>query len=262
MVELSPSAIEDLKLLRDICSKLGTECVVIGAIAFQVHFPGQDRHTGDVDLALALNLEDFPTLRHELSAEGWTQRKNWEHEWKSARRTRLDILLAGPSLRVANSITWPESQMTMSLVGFEHVFRNATPYAFAPDLTLSVIPPVVLALLKMLAFLDDTHRREKDLHDIRDIFRLYAADTDREFSDEVFDANLSDVSLAPAFVLGLDLRSICSPEELALIERFCTRVSRAESWEFEAFCRAARFSGDRSGETALAEIGALRKGLR
>jgi hypothetical protein len=90
-------------------------------------------------------------------------------------RHQTRILLAGPVLREAKSITWPESEMTMSLVGFEHVFRRAVPNAVAADLTLDVVPAVVLALLKMTAFLDDMHRRQKDLLDIRDILDLYAA---------------------------------------------------------------------------------------
>lgn len=261
MVELSADAIEDLKLLREICSGLGAECVIIGAVAFQVHLPAQDRHTGDVDVALALDLNDLPALRRELLARGWTQRRNHEHEWKSARGTRLDVLLAGPRLRSAKSITWPESEMTMNLTGFDHVFQSALPHEFAPDLVLPVIPPPVLALLKMVAFLDDVHRREKDLLDIRDLFHLYAADSDREFSDEVFGANLSDASLAHAFLLGMDLRAICEPDELSLVNRFVTTVSKEGSWEFEAFRRAARFSSNRTEAAAHAELEAFSKGL-
>lgn len=145
MVELSPAAIEDLRLLRDICAGLGTECVIIGAIAFQIHFPAQDRHTGNVDVAIALDLDDFPVLRNDLASRGWTQRKNMEHEWKSARGTRLDILLAGPKLRTAGSITWPESEVKMNLAGFGHVFQRAAPHEIAPGQTLRVIPPAVLA---------------------------------------------------------------------------------------------------------------------
>lgn len=261
MVELSADAIEDLKLIREICSGLGAECVIIGAVAFQVHFPAQDRHTGDVDVALALDLNDLPALRRELLARGWTQRRNHEHEWKSARGTRLDVLLAGPQLRNAKAITWPESEMTMNLAGFDHVFQSALPYEFAQGLVLPVIPPLVLALLKMVAFLDDVHRREKDLLDIRDLLHLYSADSDREFSDEVFRANLSDASLAPAFLLGMDLRAICQPDELSLVSRFMTTVSKEGSWEFEAFRRAARFSGNRTEAAVQAEIEAFGKGL-
>ena len=65
------------------------------------------------------------------------------------------LLPAGPKLREAKEITWPESQFTMSLVGFEHVFTNAQPVEFAPDLMLKVISPTALMLLKIVAFVDD-----------------------------------------------------------------------------------------------------------
>jgi predicted nucleotidyltransferase len=261
MVELSPFAIEDLKQLREVCTLLGAECVLIGAVAFQAHFPDEGRHTKDVDVAVALNLESFHLLRKELTSRGWTQRRHREHEWKSARETRLDILLAGPKLQAAKSITWPESEMTMSLMGFEHVFSRAIPYDFAADLTFKVIPPVVLALLKIAAFLDDPHRREKDLYDIRDLFHLYEANSDREFSDEVLDANLPDISLAPAFLLGRDLRAICLEEETALVRKFIESVSKVETREFEVFRRAARLSTRHSEDAAVSEIQAFSLGF-
>jgi hypothetical protein len=62
-----------------------------------------------------------------------------EHRWRSTRGTIMDLLPAGPKLREAKQITWPESPFTMSLVGFEHVFTNARPVEFAPDLMLKVI---------------------------------------------------------------------------------------------------------------------------
>jgi hypothetical protein len=99
---------------------LGPELLIIGAIAYQVHFPEESRHTGDIDFA------------------------------------------AGPKLREAKQVTWPISQFTMSLVGFDHVFTTAQPVPFAPDLTLKVISSTALMLLKIVAFMDDRQRRVKD----------------------------------------------------------------------------------------------------
>jgi hypothetical protein len=47
----------------------------------------------------------------------------------------------------------------MSLVGFDHVFGAAQPVQFAPGLTLKVIPPSALILLKIVAFIEDQQRR-------------------------------------------------------------------------------------------------------
>jgi hypothetical protein len=72
---------------------------------------------------------------------------------------------SGPKLREAKQVTWPISQFTMSLVGFEHVFTGAQPVEFSPDLTLRVISSTALMLLKLVAFMDDPRRRVKDLDD-------------------------------------------------------------------------------------------------
>jgi len=61
MVELTDNQIADLAVLRDHCAALGAELVVIGAIAYQVHFPKESRHTADIDFAVALDLAEFGT---------------------------------------------------------------------------------------------------------------------------------------------------------------------------------------------------------
>ena len=47
------------------------QLVIIGAIAYQIHFPGQDRHTRDIDFAVALDLSEFAVLSTRLCALGW-----------------------------------------------------------------------------------------------------------------------------------------------------------------------------------------------
>jgi len=98
------------------------------------------------------------------------------------------------------------------LVGFAHVFATAQPVQFAPDLTLKVISSSALMLRKVLAFLNDQQRRVKDLDDIRGLPVQSDADRDRVFSDVVMDAALQDYGLAPAFLLGRDLRALCTDE--------------------------------------------------
>jgi len=57
MPELTENQIADLRALQDHCRSLGADLVIIGAIAYQVHFPREDRHPGDIDFAVALDLE-------------------------------------------------------------------------------------------------------------------------------------------------------------------------------------------------------------
>ena len=45
MPELTDNQIADLRVLQSYSGALGGELVVIGAIAYQVHFPAEARHT-------------------------------------------------------------------------------------------------------------------------------------------------------------------------------------------------------------------------
>jgi predicted nucleotidyltransferase len=259
MPEFTEDQITDLRMLRDHCVALGADLVVIGAIAYQVHFPAEARHTGDIDFAVALDLNEFAELGRRLQLDGWIQFVNREHRWRSAEGTIMDLLPAGPKLREAKQVTWPASQFTMSLVGFEHVFTSAQPVKFSPDLTLKVISPTALMLLKIVALLDDPSRRVKDLDDVRGLLTEYEADSERLFSDVVIDARLADFGLAPAFLLGVDVRALCTPEELATVNAFLAAMSENHpAWM--SFVRA-RGVGEHVEEDARAQLDAFRRGF-
>jgi hypothetical protein len=99
MPELTQNQIADLRALEDHCRSLGADLVIIGAIAYQVHFPREDRHTGDIDFAVALDLDEFAELERRLLADKWIRFANREHRWRSSRGTILDLLPAGLKLR-------------------------------------------------------------------------------------------------------------------------------------------------------------------
>jgi len=259
MPELTAGQIADLRALRDHCVALGADLVIIGAIAYQVHFPGELRHTGDIDFAVALDLNEFAELERRLQADGWIRFANREHRWRSAQGTIMDLLPAGPKLRAAKHLTWPVSQFTISLVGFEHVFTDAQPVKFSPDLTLNVISPTTLMLLKIVAFMDDPQRRVKDLDDIRGLLTQYEADSERLFSDVVIDAGLADFGLATAFLLGIDLRGLCTLEEAGIVNAFLAAMNENNpAWM--SFVRA-RGVGDHVEEDARAQLGAFQQGF-
>jgi hypothetical protein len=77
----------------------------------------------------------------------------------------------------------------MSLAGFDHVFASAVEMHLAEGLRIRVVPAVVTVLLKIIAYMEDPHRRSKDLQDIRVVLARYEAHSDRLFSDAVFDAD-------------------------------------------------------------------------
>lgn len=261
MPELTEGQISDLRTLKQHCDELKADLVVIGAIAYQVHFPGENRHTGDVDFAVALDLDDFAKLEQRLREGKWIRMANLEHRWRSPQGTLLDLIPAGPTLRAEKKITWPDSGMTMSLVGFKHVFSKSEPTEVAKDLTLKVIPPVVLMLLKVVAFMDDPGRRAKDLEDIRGLLHSYESNNqERIFSDEVIEANLEDYNLAPALLLGSDLQHLSDEEETAVVNEFLQALEEKPP-RWMAFVRA-RGMGDSLEEDARAQIETFKSGFR
>jgi len=261
MPELTAHQIFDLRSLKEHCAELGADLVVIGAIAYQVCFPGSSRHTGDVDFAVALDLDEFAKLEQRLFRDDWTRTGNVEHRWRSKRGTLLDLIPAGPKLRAAKKIVWPKSGMTMSLVGFEHAFTASQPAEVAPGLVLDVTPPVVLMLLKIVAYMDDPKRRTKDLSDIRELLLNYeATNKERLFSEPVIDANLEDFSLVPAFLLGGDLRKLCNQEEITLVTTFLRAMEEKQPL-WAAFVRS-RPLGDTPEDDAHAQLGAFRRGFK
>lgn len=123
---------------------------------------------------------------------------------------------------------WPRSGFVMSLAGFDHVFEDASSQDVGHGLMYKVVPPSVLALLKIAAYLDNPQRRAKDLIDLRGLMRQYEHDTDRIFSDAVFQANLPDVEVAGAFLLGLDLRAIATSADALLVESFVVKMTDSD----------------------------------
>jgi hypothetical protein len=173
MPELTDNQIADLRVLQHRCAALGAELVIIGAIAYQIHFPAESRHTGDIDFAVALDLDEFAELERRLLADGWVRFANREHRWRSAQATILDLIPAGPKLREAKQITWPISQFKMSLVGFDHVFATAQPVQLAPDLTLKV----AYRLASYCALLvDGEDSKSIKSESLRDFFKLSPAE--------------------------------------------------------------------------------------
>ena len=252
---LTSDQIADLAGISQICNELGADLVVIGATSLLLHMGDLGRFTRDVDLTVALDLDEFESLTSRLTAIGWTPAAKLEHRWTAPRQTIVDLLPAGPELRRHGSIIWPASQFLMSLAGFEHVFANATGVHLAGGLAIRVAPPVVTALLKIIAYVEDPYRRAKDLQDIRVVLGHYEEESDRLFSDAVFDAQLPDFEFANAFLLGLDMRKFATTDDARFIGRFLGRfLSREEEGRFDG-------EADSGMETLRAQVDGFKKGF-
>jgi predicted nucleotidyltransferase len=180
------------------------------------------RATADLDLVLAVDEDVFPA---GLEAQpGWTRDPRNEHEWHGPNGVRVDAIPAGPRLLSSGMITW-EGGNRMSLTGMRHVFSTSAATNVGDGVVVRVPPLHVLALLKMISYLDRPAQRERDLADLGYIFEEYeGVESERRYAEYVppqlgFEAR-------PAFLLGRDLAPLLDDRERAAIDKFIALASR------------------------------------
>lgn len=237
MTWITDDQAKDLVDLQQIVASLGADLVLVGATVLRALDPHISRFTEDIDVVVALELDELAGLMPLMTSSGWTQAQIQGQRWYGPRSSRMDILPAGPQLRSARQLTWPRSATTMSLFGFGHVFERAIEIEVLDGETVRVTPLDVLFLLKVISYLDRPQTREKDLNDIHGLLRRYNYGSDRTYSDVVFDADLPDVEYVPAFLLGKDVATFCDLEELAVLEEFIRKCLDPDSTEFESLLR-------------------------
>ena len=220
MSTLLPEQVAALRALHGVCRDLAVDAVVIGATALRVWLPDERRLTEDVDVALALDVGELAPLTARLTDLGWRRDARWEPRWHSPGGARVDLLPLGVQARQDRQLVWPRAETTMQVVGYDRVFKEAIVRELGPDLQMRVAPLHILALLKVVAFLDEPVSRRKDLQDLVLILRRYADDGDRRFGDDVIDADVQYAD-AGAFLLGRDLHAVCTmPDEIEAIRQF------------------------------------------
>jgi predicted nucleotidyltransferase len=239
MIKLNSDQEADLRELTAVCRSMQVEPVIIGATAYRMFVDDPYRETLDVDIAVALDLEDFPDLILRLNSCGWRQSDKHEHRWRGASGAIIDLIPAGVRLRAKKELIWPQSGATMSLLGFDHVFSEPVAKKLPSGLILKVIPLHVFALLKIAAFLEGREEREKDMRDIGALLEKYEIDSERRFGDEVYDSGLVlHFDEAGSYLLGLDLGRLCAKEEADLVQAFLNLIADSESQAFTSLRRS------------------------
>jgi hypothetical protein len=115
MKPLSPEQIAAARQLQRVCDTLNANIVVIGAMAYLMWIQDPHRHTLDIDIAVTVDLDDYPRLAAMLRSGGWEQEAKREHRWTTPEGLRMDIIPAGPALRARRALDWPVSGLRMSL---------------------------------------------------------------------------------------------------------------------------------------------------
>lgn len=205
---------DQLDDLRELAGIWPASMVLIGAAALGFSHGLWWRSTSDLDLVLTIELAE---LAIPLPA-GW-QRTRLPQRIVGPRGTRFDLVPATPALRAARSVTWNDG-VVMNLTGVELAFAHAVTHELHGHL-LAIAPPPVIAILKMVAYLDRPPERQRDLKDLAHLLEEYVGpDDDRRF-DEGLGLDL-DFELVPAYLLGKDVGRLVHDDAhlVATIERF------------------------------------------
>ena len=218
-MSLSAAELATLRALREAFPK--QPLALIGAAALGLQVDMKWRRTADVDLVVVVSIDEAYAIL--TGREGWRRHDRNEHEWRSPSGVKVDLLPVSQEALAARTLRWPASGHEMNLTGIRHAFA-AAPVALAPGLHLPVAPVHVIALLKIVAYLDRPVEREKDLSDVAHIFYEYPAiDDDRFFEDDILQLGLIEQEARP-FILGREVAAIVDGDERAIVEAFCRRV--------------------------------------
>jgi predicted nucleotidyltransferase len=138
--------------------------------------------------------------------------------------------------------------------------RDHERYAAELPAEVRVASHRALFVTKVAAWLDRPHDRQKDLGDIARLLEDYVDDDDpRRFDEPALEGR--DWDERPAFLLGMDLRAICTGRHEEHIDEFVARIGdparREHSWML-----AAAPAAWRADATELPRrLHALRNGL-
>jgi predicted nucleotidyltransferase len=204
------------------------DLLLIGAHAIGVHIDMNHRETEDIDLAVAVGLDDFPG---ELAAlDGWRRHKKIDHRFYSPQGQMVDVLPVGAEIKARGHIEW-DSGHRMSVIGFDLAFAHAAEEDVTggdDELTVRVPSAPALAFLKMQAWLDRPAERTKDIADLGHLLDSYIGrDDELRWDDDIAGLELDYEDVSP-FVLGRDLGAIVETSHREHVEEFLAKITAAK----------------------------------
>jgi predicted nucleotidyltransferase len=249
---------QQLSALRDVARAWpGVPAVLIGAGALACQIASFRRQTNDLDLVVAIGMEDIGRLS---DLRGWKPLpQGGEQSWQSPGRVRIDLLPASQRLLASGVLRWPRSGMEMKLVGLRLAFDASRPLDVGEGLSVLLASVPAVAVLKVIAFLDRPDSREKDLEDLAFLLEDYLVDPERRFEMIGADPGI-DYENTSAFALGLDAGRLVNDDERRLVARFIAGARAEDSrtaarllrlgpvlWRADPTCLRARLSAFERG---------------
>jgi predicted nucleotidyltransferase len=224
---------------------LDARIVIIGATALRLQ-RRLPRNTADVDLVIAVSASEFPG-----SLEGdpkWTrsERAHSPQRWSYRGHLPFDLLPIGEQELARKELVWPDGTV-MGVDGFELLFDSALPMLAGSE-RVHVAPIPVVALLKMVAWLDRPADRQRDLDDLNELMKCYLDESVDDDFDRLVELGIGSIGHARA--LGEDVAKLA---RLDVCARFLALLEQRYLF---------MWPGRRDDEDADALLTAFKQGLR
>lgn len=228
--KIDAAMIAVLEAVDSEASKLNIPYIVVGATArdLVLHYgfgAPITRATKDIDFAVSVSdWHTYTQLKNGLLGRGFRESKFLHRLHKQ--EAIIDLVPFGGIETTGALIGWPpEEQVTMNVLGFREAAEHAQPVCVrkGPELSIPVVTPCGLALLKIIAWTDrDPALKQKDAKDLAYLLKTYEeipAIADRAYGDgALLEALDWDLAAAAAYLLGVDTSEIASAESRSVVE--------------------------------------------
>jgi predicted nucleotidyltransferase len=229
--QLPEQNIRIIKAVAQTAEKLKIQFFIVGATARDIIFNYAYnveiyRETTDIDFAVAVeNWQHYETLKFELiKTENFRQDKKIDHRlWfgQSEEEMKIDFVPFGELESPPGQIAFPpDGDFVMNMNGFREAFENAWLIKLTKQLTIRIVSPAGLVLLKFMAYQDKPHQRVRDLQDIWFILKNYleTVNDDKYYEDtDLMSDEDFDLRTIGARLLGRDLQSLLTIHTKAVI---------------------------------------------
>ena len=256
--KIPQQTVKIIELVKTVADELDIPVFLVGATArdlvlqYGYNLPKRSA-TRDIDFAVAIeNWAEYDKLKQMLIQTGnFQQDTRVEHRMFEVKtKTEIDIVPFGGIESPQGKITWQTTEKEMNTNGFAEAYESALNVKLSKNLTIKIVSPVGLAILKIIAWSD--RRSNKDTTDFWLITKNYLDIGNNE--DRIFD-NYSnwledadyDYEIAGAKLLGIDIAKTSSEttkwkilqilEDEKKLKKLCLEIARFESRIEDNFSR-------------------------
>ena len=216
--KFSSEQIDALRLLKEAVAPASWVLIGGAGLACQMEVP---RITQDLDFIVAIDVQDYYELMERLPHIESSSVP--EHRWITPQNVTIDIIPAGIGSVLNSTLLWPKSGSSMNMTGVNLAFQHTVSQEIADDLVIKVAQKRVILFLKMVACLDTSYPREKDLIDIIAIITENILPDDERWTNDVFEKKI-DYEYSSAFICGNELKEIVSDNEKVVVREFISKV--------------------------------------